>query len=100
MKPAKVVSIIVLGRCSAPVFRDGIDKNHQEKLEAIYDQDLLGILPHHMVVRDSPDRWIVFDGLAICQLRRYYWRTNYSLYSTANIALSTQSVCPGMLQYK
>lgn len=65
MKPAKIVSIIIPGRCPTPIFRNWIDKDHQEELKAIDDKDLLGILPHYMVVGDSPDRWIVFDGLAI-----------------------------------
>lgn len=57
------MAIIILRRGPTAIFRDGIKKEHKQKLQTVYDQDLLWVLPNHMVIRDSPRCRVVLDCL-------------------------------------
>lgn len=67
VQPSKVVTIVVLWRSTTAIFRDRIQEENEEKLQAIDHQDLLGIFPHNMVIGDAPCCRVIFHGLIVDQ---------------------------------
>lgn len=57
------MAVVILGRRSTSIFWDGVQKKNEKILQAIDNQNLFGIFPHDMVVRNSPGGRIIFDGL-------------------------------------
>lgn len=66
VQPPEVMAIVILWWRSATVLWDRIEEQNKEELQAVNHQDLLGILPDDMVVRNAPCCRVIFHSLFAC----------------------------------
>lgn len=66
VQPSEVMAIVIFWWHPATVFWNRIEEQNKEELQAVNHQDLFGILPHDMVVRNAPCCRVIFHSLLAC----------------------------------
>ena len=63
MQPPKKMAIVVFGSRARIGFRYRVEKNDQEELERIGNEDFLGVLEDQGIIRNPPACRVVFESL-------------------------------------